>query len=87
MTCSGEGNGKPRFGRSLYLGFALLSAPGFPGSSCLAPGVPTNYSVDQSTNSIEGDVMGEAARKAPAQAELRPTSAGAPRRSACGITP
>jgi hypothetical protein len=37
MTWSGEGNGKPRFGRSPYLGFALLGASGFPGSSYLAP--------------------------------------------------
>jgi hypothetical protein len=35
--------------------------------------------VDRSTNSIGGDVMGEAAREAPAQAELRPTSAGTSR--------
>jgi hypothetical protein len=41
---------------------------------------PINSSVDWSTNSIWVDVMGKAARKAPAQAELRPTSVP------CGVT-
>jgi hypothetical protein len=39
--------------------------------------VVVNSSVDWSTHSKGGDVIGEAMRQAPAQAELRPTSAGA----------
>jgi hypothetical protein len=74
MTWSGEGNGETRFGRSLYLGFALLRAPGFPGSSCLAPRPPTNYSVDWSANSIGigGDVMGEGAAGSPGSGGASP---------------
>jgi hypothetical protein len=40
MTCSGESNGQPRFGRSLYPGFALLSAPGFPAHLALPRELP-----------------------------------------------
>ena len=67
---------KPRWKPRLRRSFAL-PAPGLSVSPCLATRPPHEILVSWPANFIRGDAICEATLEAPAQAELRPTCAGA----------
>jgi hypothetical protein len=78
---------RPRGGNAGWQGEAP-SEPGLSVSWCLATGLPHEILVSLPANFIWGDVIYEAMREAPAQAELRPTCAGAFRIILpCDVTP